>query len=561
VIGAKLGSYEIRRQLGAGGMGAVYVAEHALLGRQAAVKVLLPELCKNPDVVARFFHEAKAATAIRHPSIVEVFDFGYMPDGAAYIVMELLEGESLSSRLRRVGRLPVPHAISMTRQIANALAAAHARKIVHRDLKPDNIHIVVDPEVAGGERIKLLDFGIAKLAVDLAATGIARTSTGMLMGTPIYMSPEQCRSAGQVDHRSDLYSLGCILHEMLTGAPPFMGEGAGDLIAKHIMVAPPPPSSLVAGVPPDVDALVARLLQKSPNDRLQSAADLAAACSHLVPSLTPISIPIPSPSSSSPIAAMPTPLATPLPIATPPPVASGTPAPAPAQLARVLAEPAAPIPVAPPAVTPIPPPPVAPPPYAPPPVAKTTPVQRPQQPPPANRPVPEALLAVRARHKRMYWYMGGGLVVVLGCIVYVLLTREDPFLKYMKKSKQSEADVNLRKLRIAIETKYFEDLKFPDAMPVTPSGTSPCCSGTSTTMGKCDPDPTLWRTGVWEQLYFSLDEPHYFRYEIARPDEDTVVLRAYGDLDCDHNDVVHEITGRKTSGNLDFDEVRVIGSD
>lgn len=147
-------------------MGAVYVAEHALIGRQAAIKVLQREMSHRQDLVTRFFNEARAATAVKHPGIVEIYDFGYHTDGSAYIVMEYLEGETLAARLRRTGSLPAARAAALGRQVAGALGAAHAKGIIHRDLKPDNIFIVRDPDIPDGERTKILDFGIAKLAGD-----------------------------------------------------------------------------------------------------------------------------------------------------------------------------------------------------------------------------------------------------------------------------------------------------------------------------------------------------------------------------------------------------------
>ncbi len=270
MIGQSVGSYSIQRELGRGGMGAVYVGHHALLGRPAAIKVLLPDYSRNQEIVQRFFNEARAATAIRHPGIVEIYDFGFAPDGSAFIVMELCDGESLSARQKR-GVMPVGAALGIARQVAGALGAAHKAGIVHRDLKPDNVFLVPDPEVAGGERIKLLDFGIAKLAGDASSPGMARTSTGAIMGTPYYMSPEQCRGAGAVDHRSDLYSLGCMLFEMVAGRVPFVGEGAGDIISSHILLPPPSARSLAPSVPAEVEQLIAWLLAKKPADRPQSA--------------------------------------------------------------------------------------------------------------------------------------------------------------------------------------------------------------------------------------------------------------------------------------------------
>jgi serine/threonine-protein kinase len=272
--GGTIGQYRVTGMIGQGGMGAVYAAEHALLGRPAAIKVLLPDLSQKQDIVMRFFNEARAATAIRHPGIVEIYDFGWTPEGAAFIVMEHLQGETLARRSERA-RFRWQAALSVARQIAGALAAAHAKGIVHRDLKPDNIFLVLDPEVPGGERIKLLDFGIAKLAGDTSSTG-NMTQTGAVMGTPTYMAPEQCRGVA-VDHRADLYALGCIVFELCSGRPPFVGEGTGDVLAAHIHVPPPSLASLSVEVPRAVEELVQQLLAKAPSYRLPNAEALIRA--------------------------------------------------------------------------------------------------------------------------------------------------------------------------------------------------------------------------------------------------------------------------------------------
>ncbi|MCE9579867.1 MAG: protein kinase [Deltaproteobacteria bacterium] len=276
--GVTIGTYRVLRKLGEGGMGAVYVAEHTLLGRKAAIKVLLPMLSANQPIVQRFFNEARAVTSIADPGIVQVFDFGYHTDGSAYIVMELLEGETMDARLRRIRRFAPTDALRLMRQAASSLSAAHAKGIVHRDLKPENIFIVGDPAVTGGERPKILDFGIAKLSGD--EPGKMKTQTGMVMGTPVYMSPEQCRGAGDIDYRSDIYSLGCVLFTMLIGRPPFEGAGSGELIASHMMIAPPVPSAVLPGLPPAIDDLIARCLAKDPAARFQSMQDFAAAAGH-----------------------------------------------------------------------------------------------------------------------------------------------------------------------------------------------------------------------------------------------------------------------------------------
>ncbi len=274
MVGQVIGTYRIVSRLGAGGMGAVWLAEHTLLGRRVAIKVLLPQVSQQAPMVERFFDEARAATRVDHPGIVAVHDFGWHSDGSAYIVMEHLTGEPLSARLRRAGHLAAGDALRIVQQAAIAMAAAHGGGIVHRDLKPDNIFVVPDPAVTGGERIKILDFGIAKLVGD-ESSDHSRTQTGVIMGTPMYMSPEQCRNAGGVDHRTDIYSLGCVLFHLLTGRPPFTAPTTGDMIASHLMEEPPAPSTVVTDIPPPVDALVLRCLAKAADERPADMNELA----------------------------------------------------------------------------------------------------------------------------------------------------------------------------------------------------------------------------------------------------------------------------------------------
>ncbi len=267
-------------------MGTVYLAEHALLGRRAAIKLLHPRYSHDASSVERFFNEARAATSIADPGIVQIFDFGYH-ETTAYIVMEFLQGESLGTRLARLGRLPAGDVLRLARQLALSLFATHQRGVIHRDLKPDNIFIVGDAEVAGGERTKILDFGIAKLTDD--DRDRIRTQTGMMMGTPTYMSPEQCRGLGQLDHRADIYSLGCVIFHLLTGRVPFEAAGTGDLIVAHLQETPPAPSQLVP-LTPAVDALVARCLAKSPGDRFATMRALAAALDDALRVMAPTGI-------------------------------------------------------------------------------------------------------------------------------------------------------------------------------------------------------------------------------------------------------------------------------
>jgi len=271
-LGVTIGTYRLLAKLGEGGMGVVYLGEHTLLGRRAAIKVLLPAWSANEEIVHRFFNEARAVTRIADPGIVQIFDFGYHTDGSAFIVMELLEGEPMDRRLQRVGRLGLGDSLRFMRLICSSLGAAHAKGIVHRDLKPENLFLVGDTAVTGGERVKLLDFGIAKLSSD--EPGTLKTRTGAMMGTPVYMSPEQCRGAGDIDHRSDIYSIACVMFTMLTGRPPFLGESTGDLIVAHLRESPPLAGALVPGLPPIVDDLLQRCLRKLPAERFGSMAEL-----------------------------------------------------------------------------------------------------------------------------------------------------------------------------------------------------------------------------------------------------------------------------------------------
>ncbi|WP_428261931.1 protein kinase domain-containing protein [Haliangium sp.] len=283
-----MGRYRLIKVLGTGGMGMVYLAEHTRIGGNVALKMLKPELSQKPEIVQRFFNEARASGAVNHPGIVKISDFDYHTDNSAYIVMELLHGESLEERLRRVKRIPVSDAVRIVRQCASALAAAHEAGIVHRDLKPGNIFLASDEEMEAGERSKILDFGIAKLAEPLTG-GNLLTSTGSMMGTPAYMSPEQCRGAGRVDHRSDIYSLACVLFRTVCGRPPFIGEGAGDMIVGHMKEPLPPMRRFEPSVPPALEAIVAKGMAKAPDERYATIAEFGEALRAFrrAPSLAP----------------------------------------------------------------------------------------------------------------------------------------------------------------------------------------------------------------------------------------------------------------------------------
>jgi tRNA A-37 threonylcarbamoyl transferase component Bud32 len=268
MIGTMVGNFRVIRLLGEGGMGQVFEAIQDEIEKRAAIKVLHPELSQNEEVATRFLNEAKAVNIIQHPGIVGVYEYGRLPTGAAFIIMEFLEGEPLTRRMQQ--RQPTSEIMRMCRQIASTLSAAHKKGIVHRDLKPDNVMIVSDPDVAGGERCKILDFGIAKVKDARAEATANQTRDGLVMGTPQYMAPEQCRGAKLVDDRADVYSLGVMLYELVSGRLPFVSDEPGTLMAMHIMQAPQPitlPPQLMQTIPPGLVALIERMMSKDSSAR------------------------------------------------------------------------------------------------------------------------------------------------------------------------------------------------------------------------------------------------------------------------------------------------------
>ncbi len=273
MIGQTVGNYVIREQVGEGGMGVVYVAEHPQISRRVAVKVLRPERGGSPELVHRFFNEARAASEIRNEHIVDVLDFGSLPDGSPYLVMEWLEGRPLSAALRDEGKLAPARAARVVRGVCLALRAAHGKGVVHRDLKPDNVFLL--PRESEPDFVKVLDFGIAKLVSSDAASHF-QTQTGAIMGTPAYMSPEQCRGAKEVDARTDIYSVGVMAYQMITGRLPFVAESLGELLFKHLGETPEAPEAIDPSLPAGLSAIVMRALAKAPEDRPTLAALMAA---------------------------------------------------------------------------------------------------------------------------------------------------------------------------------------------------------------------------------------------------------------------------------------------
>jgi hypothetical protein len=262
--------WRILAELGRGGMGEVWLAEHIELGRKEALKILKPQAAKDPQFVSRFRREARAVNRLRHPNIVALHDFGQLPDERFYIAMEYAEGPTLYELLRLGPPFSVTRALHVLAQLAYALHHAHSRGVVHRDLKPANL-MLCGPD----DMLKVLDFGMAKIVAGDSAESVALSNTNIIWGTAKYMSPERVTGTGN-DPRTDLYAIGCLATEILTGSPPFTGS-ASAIIDAHLATAPPVPSVRRPDVPRELDAVILRLLEKKPERRYATAAELFAA--------------------------------------------------------------------------------------------------------------------------------------------------------------------------------------------------------------------------------------------------------------------------------------------
>ena len=320
LTGVKIGEYEISARVGIGGMGAVYEGRQPLIGKRVAVKVLLPTLSNEKELVERFLAEARSVNEIRHRGIVDIFSFGQLPTGEHYFVMEFLEGEAFDKIIKKRSPLGLTDALAWADEMLDALDAAHAAGIIHRDIKPSNLFLVNTGR--GKPYVKLLDFGIAKLGA-LPGESTPQTRASVILGTPDYISPEQARGK-PISPQTDLYAIGCVIFEMVTGKRVFKGENTLQTMWMHVEDKPPVPSSLRPDIPPELDDAILWALEKEPSNRPPSAAELKERLAQIRSMFAPTGqfTPVPGPGGYAPIGAG----------GTPPPsgrnrVLGGTPAP------------------------------------------------------------------------------------------------------------------------------------------------------------------------------------------------------------------------------------------
>jgi serine/threonine-protein kinase len=277
-VARQLGQYRLKKLLGSGGMGEVYLAEHQMMKRPCAVKVIRPEKAGDPQVLARFEREVRATAKLSHWNTIDIYDYGRTPDGTFYYVMEFLPGHNVGEIVNKGGPLPAARILYLMRQICDALAEAHNHGLVHRDIKPQNLYVAY----RGGmhDVAKVLDFGLAKPLHDAKHAGL--TQEGSITGSPLFMSPEQA-SSEEVDARSDVYSLGAVMYFMATGKAPFAYENPMKVMIAHATEDPEPPRYLNADVPPELEEIILRAMEKRPADRFQSMAELRDALDHVAP--------------------------------------------------------------------------------------------------------------------------------------------------------------------------------------------------------------------------------------------------------------------------------------
>ncbi|MGZ6142508.1 MAG: serine/threonine protein kinase [Myxococcales bacterium] len=283
LIGRTIGSYRIEKQLGKGGMGAVYMGIHPAIGSKVAIKFLHPQYAHDEKIVDRFYNEARAVNVIGHDNILKILDLNITEDNRHYFVMEYLQGRAVQNLLKHNVSIPLETTGPILVQCCEALEAAHRKGIVHRDLKPDNVYLIVHK----GKKnfVKVVDFGIARVTDD-SGESTGKTQTGMVMGTPAYMSPEQgSGQSSKIDGRSDVYSLGCMMYQMATGKLPFPGSSFGEVLIGHLQQAPPPPRELKPEIPEAYEAIILKCLEKKQEDRFQSMKELKQAIEACMESL------------------------------------------------------------------------------------------------------------------------------------------------------------------------------------------------------------------------------------------------------------------------------------